>query len=181
MKILVASDIHGRLKRMQMLARAIDLFEPEKIVLLGDFLYNGPRNGVPEDYDPMGCASILNHYAQRIIAIRGNCDSRIDESILRFPMEDSRQIYLCGYRCDMIHGDLLTSELLNVQRGDILMFGHSHVPMLKKEDGVIYLNPGSISFPKMGSQPTYALMSDTRIQIQSLDHHEVIQSLEIGI
>ena len=180
MKVFIASDIHGRILRLREMLHAIDLFEPDKIVLLGDFLYNGPRNGVPDDYDPMECSQLLNRYAKKIIGIRGNCDSRVDEMLLRFPLEDSRQLYLCGYRCDMIHGDLLTGDLLNVSRGDILMFGHTHVPMLKKEDGVIYLNPGSISFPKNGSDPSYALMSDTIIQIKHLSTHQDIMSLEIG-
>ncbi len=181
MKIMVASDIHGRITRLREFLHAVDLFAPDKVILLGDFLYNGPRNGVPEDYDPMGCANLLNRYANIIIGIRGNCDSRIDEELLRFPLKDSRQMYLCGYRCDLIHGDLLTSNLVNVSRGDILMFGHTHVPMLKQADGVIYLNPGSISFPKQGSEPSYALMSDTRIQVQNLSTHEPIMALEIGV
>ena len=180
MKILIASDSHGRLLAVKKFDRLVQKYNPDKIVFLGDFLYNGPRNGVPSDYDPMACSVIFNKYASKIIAVRGNCDSRIDETLLHFKMEDSRVVFFNGFRCDLIHGDLITGELLSVSRGDILMYGHTHVYMLKHEDGVTYLNPGSISFPKNGSEPSYALMSDTIIQIKHLSTHQDIMSLEIG-
>jgi putative phosphoesterase len=80
----------------------------------------------------------------------------------------------------MVHGDLLTSEVLNVQRGDILLYGHTHVFMLKKEDGVIYVNPGSPSFPKNGNPPSYAVFEDKRIEIRSLENGEALLSLDLG-
>ena len=168
MKVLIASDIHGRLQATKRLEAVINRLSPERIILLGDYLYNGPRNGVPNDYDPMATANILNKYARIITAVRGNCDSRVDQTVLRFPFKDSEITYANGYRCDLIHGDLLTSDLVNVERGDILMFGHTHVPMLKREDGVIYLNPGSISFPKNGNPPSYALMNGNVLEVRSL-------------
>ena len=180
MRILIASDIHGRVKAVKKLDDLFQSFRPDKIVLLGDYLYNGPRNGVPDDYDPGAVASILNKYAHLIIGVRGNCDSRVDESMLRFKIEDSRVNYLNGYRCDMIHGDLLTSELLSVERGDIVMFGHTHVPMLKKEDGVIYLNPGSTSFPKNGNPPSYGVMEGLHVEIRNLENNEPLMTLELN-
>ncbi|HBX25357.1 MAG TPA: phosphodiesterase [Firmicutes bacterium] len=129
MRIIVASDIHGRILAAKKLDKLFLRYNPDKIILLGDYLYNGPRNGVPADYDPMGVSIILNKYANLITGVRGNCDSRIDAMLLKFPMEDSRVVYLNGFRCDLVHGDLLTSDVLDVQRGDILMFGHTHVYM----------------------------------------------------
>lgn len=178
MRCLVVSDIHGRLKVAKKLADLFDSAKPDKIIVLGDNLYNGPRNGVPEDYDPMGVADILNRYADKIIGIRGNCDSRVDEAVLRFRMQDSRVVYVNGFRCDLIHGDLLTSNLLQVERGDILMYGHTHIPMLKREDGVIYLNPGSPSFPKNGFPPSYAIFDRGLIKVLSLDDDTPIYELE---
>ena len=137
MRILIASDIHGRVNAAKKLDRVLNLFRPDRIFLLGDFLYNGPRNGVPTDYEPMETANILNRQAQRIIGVRGNCDSRVDEMILKFPLQDSRVLNVNGYRCGLVHGDLLTSDLIKVQRGNILMYGHTHIYSLKKEDGVI--------------------------------------------
>ena len=180
MRILIASDIHGRLEGAKKLDAIIEEKAPHRVVLLGDFLYNGPRNGVPSDYDPMSVCTILNKHARITIGVRGNCDSRVDQTLLRFPLEDSKVILLNGYRCDLVHGDLLTSELLEVERGDILMFGHTHVPMLKREDGVLYLNPGSISFPKHDNPATYAMMDETKIDIFELDSGDIFASLELA-
>lgn len=179
MRILIASDIHGRLLAAKRLETVINNLKPERILLLGDFLYNGPRNGVPADYDPMGTVAILNHFAAQVIAVRGNCDSRVDETLLRFRMEDSKVVYLNGFRCDLIHGDLLTSELLEVERGDLLIYGHTHVPVLKKTDGVIYVNPGSIGFPKQGSPASYAVMDGGHIEVRRLDDDAPFLSMDL--
>jgi len=179
MKVLIASDIHGRLEAMKRLEKVILAFHPDQIVLLGDFLYNGPRNGVPNDYDPMGVSDILNRYSSIIVGVRGNCDARIDETLLRFKLENSRTVFFNGYRCNLVHGDLLSSDLLTVQRGDVLMFGHTHLYMLKEEDGLVYLNPGSPSFPKNGNPPTFAVMDGRKIEIRSLDDGAVLSSMEL--
>ncbi len=179
MRVIIASDIHGRIRAAKKLDVVLERDKPEKIVLLGDFLYNGPRNGVPDDYDPMAVSLILNKYAHKTIGVRGNCDSRIDETLLHFPMPDSDVVHLNGYRCDLVHGDLLTSDLLSVERGDILMFGHTHVPMLKRMDGVVYLNPGSTSFPKNGNPPSYAVFDANRIEIRRLDDDATIALLDL--
>lgn len=179
MRIIIASDIHGRLLATKRLETVIANLKPERILLLGDFLYNGPRNGVPADYDPMGTAAILNRFASQVVAVRGNCDSRVDETLLRFHMQDSHVLYLNGFRCDLIHGDLLTSELLEVERGDLLMYGHTHVPMLKKSDGVYYVNPGSIAFPKEGQPASYAVMDGGHIEVRRLDDDQPFLSLDL--
>ena len=179
MRAIIVADLHGRLNVATKLAELFDAMDPDRIILLGDLLYNGPRNGVPDDYDPMKVCEILNRYAKKVIGIRGNCDSRVDEALLRFKLVDSQVVYINSFRCDLIHGDLLTSNLLHVQRGDILMYGHTHVPMLKKEDGVIYVNPGSPSFPKHGSKATYAVFDPGRIEIRSLDNNDVLEALPL--
>lgn len=180
MKALIASDIHGRKAAMAKLGAVIDALNPDRIILLGDYLYNGPRNGVPGDYDPMAVCRELNRHAGKIVGVRGNCDSRIDQSLLKFDIEDSKVVYFNGYRIDLIHGDLLTSDLLHVSRGDILMYGHTHIPMLKKQDGVVYLNPGSVSFPKNGFPPSYAVFEEREIQVLPLDGGEPIYVLSLA-
>jgi len=179
LRILIASDIHGRLLAAKRLEQVITAYQPERLILLGDYLYNGPRNGVPSDYDPMGTASILNRFAHMTLGVRGNCDSRVDQTLLRFTMEDSKIAYLNGFRCDLIHGDLLTSDLLEVERGDVLMYGHTHVPMLKKSDGVVYVNPGSIAFPKNGYPASYGVMDGGRIEIRKLDDDSPIMTVDL--
>ncbi len=179
MRIIIASDIHGRLQAAKRLEAIVSEYKPDRVVLLGDYLYNGPRNGVPEDYDPAAVAETLNRFASITLGVRGNCDSRVDQAMLRFLMEDSKIVYLNGFRCDLIHGDLLTSELLEVERGDILMYGHTHAPMLKRSDGVVYVNPGSIAFPKADFPATYAVMDGSRIEIRKLENSEPIMSMEL--
>ena len=179
MRILIASDIHGRIKAAKRLEALITEYQPDRVILLGDYLYNGPRNGVPDDYDPMGTASILNKFAAITVGIRGNCDSRVDQTLLRFRFEDSKVLFINGFRCDLIHGDLLTSDLLEVERGDVLMYGHTHVPMLKRVDGVVYVNPGSIAFPKGDYPASYATMEDKLLSIRDFETTEPFLTLEL--
>ena len=180
MRILIASDIHGRTLAAKKFDQLVLSYRPDRIILLGDYLYNGPRNGVPNDYDPLAVSMILNKNAKITIGVRGNCDSRVDASLLHFPLEDSRIVYLNGFRCDLVHGDLITSDLLDVQRGDIVMFGHTHVYMLRKDEGVVYLNPGSTSFPKNGHPATYAVMEGNHLEIRKLDDDLPLLSLDLA-
>ncbi len=179
MKILVASDIHGRLSRMEILKQRIFEFKPEKIFLLGDFMYNGPRNGVPDDYDPMAVSKLLNEFSAKVIAVRGNCDSRIDSSLLEFTLEDCPRFELDGRFFDLYHGDEYSLALLKAKEGDILCSGHTHIQVLEKKDEKIFLNPGSTSFPKGGNEPSYATIEGNVIQIRKLFDGSVIKELQI--
>lgn len=179
MKILVASDIHGRLKRMLTLQKRIDEFNPDSIFLLGDFMYNGPRNGVPDDYDPMEVSKLLNLYAKKVIAVRGNCDSRIDGTLLEFPLEDVRRFKLGNYFFDLYHGDDFSLDLLKDEPNDVLVSGHTHIQVLEKKNDRYYLNPGSTSFPKGGNEPSYATIEDDMICIRKLEDGSVIKELKL--
>lgn len=180
MRILVAADIHGRVGPTKKLCSLFLSYRPDRILLLGDYLYGGTRNGVPPDYDPSTVANLLNRYAAKIIGVKGDCDCRSDQQALHFPMmQDCRVLTIGGFRVDLIHGDLLTSDIVEVQRGDILLFGHTHVPVLKKEDGVIYFNPGSPSFPKAGSPASYGMMESGKLQLCRLDDNEPFASLDL--
>ena len=169
MRLLMASDIHGRLKRAERCAALLDRLQPDTIFLLGDYLYNGPRNGVPDDYDPLKVSEILNRYKDKIIGVRGNCDSRVDDLLLAFPLLDNRQLTLEGVEFDLYHGDEFSQKSLAPHPGAVLCSGHTHIYVLKKENGFIFLNPGSISFPKNGNPPTYALFDGKTFEIRSFD------------
>jgi putative phosphoesterase len=175
--ILFASDIHGRLHRAEKLAQLIDETKPEKVILLGDYLYNGPRNGVPDDYDPMQVSLILNRFVDVVIGVRGNCDSRIDDDLLHFPLEDNRQLIISGQEFDLYHGDAFSLKHLSPHPGAVLVSGHTHLYVLKKENGFIYLNPGSISFPKGGNPATYATFDGKKAEIHDFDDRHVLLSL----
>lgn len=178
MKILVASDIHGRTKAAKRLAEVIDETKPDKIFLLGDLLYNGPRNGVPDDYEPMEVANILNAYADKISCVCGNCDSRVDAMVLHFPLPDHLSIQEGGKRFLLIHGDDYTLPFINPKEGDIVLSGHTHIQVLEKKDGIAYLNPGSTSFPKGGNEASYALIDDSSIEIFRLSDSKSIKKMK---
>jgi len=180
MKVLIASDIHGRLLAAQKLVAAIDGFGVDKIVLLGDFLYNGPRNGVPSDYDGMAVANLLNPLADRIIGIRGNCDAKIDQDILSFPLEDRKSFVLNGFTCVLLHGDNIDPSFVKASKGNIVMSGHTHVPVLEEKSGIVYLNPGSTSFPKGGNPASFALFVDDKLSILELDTFKAMKTFTLA-
>lgn len=180
MRLLIASDIHGRLGPMKKMSSLLFSYRPDRVLLLGDYLYHGPRNALSPDCNPTEVAKLLNKWAGKIVAIKGDCDSRADQGALHFPMlEDCRILELGGHRVDLIHGDLLTSDIIEVERGDILMFGHTHVPVLKREDGVIYFNPGSLSYPKGGSPASFGIFERERLELKRLDDQATFASLDL--
>ena len=179
MKILIASDIHGRLLAAQKLVAAITSLGVDKIVLLGDYLYNGPRNGVPSDYDGMAVANLLNPLAEKIIGVKGNCDAKIDQDILSFHLEDHRSVTLNGFTCVLLHGDNFSPSFVKAAKGDIVMSGHTHLPVLEEREGIIYLNPGSTSFPKGGNPASFAILSDDKLSILELETFRVMKTFSL--
>ena len=178
-KILFASDIHGRKSRAARLAEIVKAENPDRVYLLGDYLYNGPRNGVPEDYDPMAVIASLSEFKDRILGVRGNCDAAIDLELLPFPIEDFRTVKENGRTLILSHGDRL-DEIENLERGDFVVFGHYHIPMIKEEKGVLMLNPGSISFPKKGHPASYLLFEDDTIELRDILTNETIRKVRLN-
>ena len=158
MKILFLSDIHGVPSTLkQALATAAPLGY-DRIVLLGDLLYHGPRNGVPSFYDPEKVAAILNGLKDKIIAVRGNCDAEVDQLMFDFPMMSDYSILDAGTETFFLtHGHLWNERILPpIGIGTVLAHGHTHVPELKKlECGLTIFNPGSVSLPKGGSARSF--------------------------
>lgn len=177
MKVLIASDTHGRLNAVKKLKTIIEKENPEKIILLGDFLYHGPRNGVPTDLNPIEVANLLNSFASKIIAVRGNCDARVDQMLLKFDFPDYQEVELNGYICHLFHGDLL--NLFKAKAGDLVISGHTHVPVLHQEGGIVFLNPGSTSFPKGRYPASFALWNDGFIRIKSLEDESVLKEIAL--
>lgn len=158
MKWLIASDIHGSAYWCE---RMLELFKREKadvLVLLGDILYHGPRNELPRDYNPKKVIALLNDFANgtpyeephRILCVRGNCDAEVDQMVLDFPiMADYGVIELGGRFVYLTHGHVYGEDNPpKLRRGDILIQGHTHVQRCVEKDGVLFLNPGSVSIPK---------------------------------
>lgn len=170
MKFLIASDIHGSLVYTRAL---LDRFEKEgadRLVLLGDILYHGPRNDIPEGYDTKGVAAALNEYAERVICVRGNCDAAVDQLMLSFPVLGSFGVIADGERLlYLTHGDEYgVDNPPPVLAGDAVLSGHTHVPVFIEKNGVLFVNPGSTSIPKGGSTRGYILYENGRFLRKSL-------------
>jgi putative phosphoesterase len=170
MKIFFISDIHGSLYYLE---KALERYNEEKatyIVLLGDALYHGPRNPLPEQYNPQAVASLLNQHKNNIIAIRGNCDSEVDQMLIQYPMMSDYSIILYdNRRLFLTHGHIYNEDNLpNLNENDVLIHGHTHVPVAKKHNKVYVLNPGSIALPKENSPNSYAILEKNLFQIKDL-------------
>ncbi len=171
MKLFVISDIHGSLKCLK---KAVDSYKKEKgdmILILGDELYHGPRNPIPESYDPKSVASILNGFKEKIFAVRGNCDSEVDQMLLEYPiMSDYSVIFWEGRRIFMTHGHIYNKDSLPpLCRGDILIYGHTHIPLAETHEGIFILNPGSITFPKENYPNSYGIFENNSFKVKTFE------------
>lgn len=158
MKIVFMSDVHGVPSTLKAALSAADTLGYERLVLLGDLLYHGPRNGVPNFYDPVKVAAMLNGLKDRIVAVRGNCDAEVDQMMVEFPITDDYRVLDAGNRKFFLtHGHLWNEwKLPPVGIADVLAHGHTHVPELKTlECGMTIFNPGSVSLPKGGSSRSF--------------------------
>jgi len=171
MKLFFISDIHGSYYYIRKALEAFRREEAEYIVILGDELYHGASNPLPLEYNPQETAKALNELAGQIIAIRGNCDSEVDQMVLDFPMmSDYASILHNGRRLFLTHGHLYNNNHLpKLQENDILFYGHTHIPKLEKKDGIYVINPGSITFPKENTPNTYGVLEGHTFFIKDLD------------
>ena len=162
MKLMIASDIHGSAAYCRDLLAACDAEAPDRLLLLGDLLYHGPRNDLPHGYAPKEVISLLNGRAEKLLCVRGNCEAEVDQMVLAFPvMADYAWIEVNGLRIFATHGHLHgESTPPPLSKNDILLCGHTHVPAWNRHDGYLYLNPGSVSIPKEGSQRGYMILED---------------------
>ena len=162
MKLMFASDIHGSaLYAKQLLAR-MEEEAPQRLVLLGDLLYHGPRNGLPDGYAPKEVAALLNAVRPRPVCVRGNCEAEVDQMVLPFPvLADYCLLESAGHLIYATHGHHFNEDHLPpLHPGDVLLHGHTHIPRRTLRDGVYVLNPGSVSIPKAGSWHGYMTLED---------------------
>lgn len=171
MKWFVASDIHGSAYYCEKMLRAFDREKADRMLLLGDLLYHGPRNDLPEGYDPKGVIRLLNERRESILCVRGNCEAEVDQMVLEFPVmadycvvcTEDRIIYAT-------HGHLFGEDNPPaLQPGDILLCGHTHVPKCVDHREYLYLNPGSVSLPKEGSYRGYMTITDDVVDWKDLE------------
>ena len=170
MKWMIASDIHGSAYYCRQLLNAYNREQADRLLLLGDLLYHGPRNDLPEEYDPKQVIELLNAKKQHILCVRGNCDAEVDQMVLNFPI-------MADY-CAIADGDTLIyathghtyneQNLPPLHRGDILLHGHTHVPACVPHDTYTCMNPGSVAIPKAGSWHGYMIMENDRFQWKTM-------------
>ena len=153
MKMIIASDIHGSAYWCRKLMDLAEQHQPEKLILLGDLLYHGPRNDLPRDYAPKQVIPMLSAWADRIIAVRGNCEAEVDQMVLPFPcMAEYTQLLADGTLFFLTHGHHHNPDSLPaLAEGSIFLSGHTHVKLDEVRGGIRCMNPGSVSIPKDGS------------------------------
>ncbi len=170
----VISDIHGNATNLAKALTISDQHHADFILVLGDLLNHGPRNGVPTAYDPMQVGALLNARKQQIIAVRGNCDSEVDSMVVEIPITSvCNTLVINKHRCFMTHGHKYKPTdyaKLALMAGDMFLSGHTHISVLERnDDGVIIFNPGSITFPKGNGIKSMGIITEKRIQLVDLD------------
>ena len=171
MKWLIASDIHGSAYYCEKLLQAFHRESADRLLLLGDILYHGPRNDLPRDYEPKRVISMLNNIKDSILCVRGNCDTEVDQMVLEFPVLAEYAIISTDKNMVFAtHGHNFNNEKLPpVKKGDILLHGHTHIPACMEFDTHIYINPGSVSIPKENSPNSYITFDGNTFLWKELD------------
>lgn len=171
MKLMVASDIHGSAYYCEKMLQAYEREGAERLLILGDILYHGPRNDLPREYAPKKVIEMLNAKKKELCAIRGNCDTEVDQMVLAFPiLADYCLLMLEGICIYATHGHVYREDKLPpLKKGDVLLHGHTHIYEAKKAGEQFILNPGSISIPKGGNPPTYGMLENGSFAVKDLD------------
>lgn len=180
MKWMFASDIHGSAYYCRKMLEAYQAEEAGRLILLGDILYHGPRNDLPKEYAPKEVIAMLNPMKNDICAVRGNCEAEVDQMVLDFPVMADYALILYGERnLYATHGHIYNeNNLPPLKNGDILIHGHTHVLKAEKREDYTLLNPGSVSIPKEGNPPSYAILEDGLFTIKGFDG-TIIKELQL--
>ena len=180
MKWFIASDIHGSSYYTNKMLIAYEVEKADRMLLLGDILYHGPRNDLPRDYAPKEVIEMLNSFSDSILCVRGNCDTEVDQMVLKFPImadyavicEGEKMIFAThghNYNCD---------KLPPLHSGDILLHGHTHIPVCENHENFTYINPGSVSIPKENSHHGYMILENGVFTWKDFDGN-VVMTYEI--
>ncbi|MBO7450163.1 MAG: phosphodiesterase [Clostridiales bacterium] len=170
MKIMVASDIHGDIVKCRDVIAKFNEEKADKLLLLGDLLYHGPRNDLPKDYAPKEVIKELNALKERIIAVRGNCDTEVDQMVIEFPIM-AEYIYIVSGDVTIFatHGHHHNPDNLPfLAPGSIFLYGHTHVALDEMRGDIRIMNPGSPSIPKNGTAPSYIIIENGEAELKRL-------------
>lgn len=171
MKLMIASDIHGSAYYCEKMLEAYDREQADKLLILGDILYHGPRNDLPKEYAPKKVIALLNERKEQLLCVRGNCEAEVDQMVLEFPvLAEYALLYLDGHTIFATHGHIYNKQNLPpLKKGDILLHGHTHVQALEELEDYYYLNPGSVSIPKEGNMNSYMIYENHVFTIKDME------------
>lgn len=177
MKFVIASDLHGAAPAVRALVERIDRETPDRVLLLGDLLYHGPRNDLPDEYAPKEVIAMLNGVRDRLLCVRGNCEAEVDQMVLDFPvMADYCALMWEDHVLYATHGHLHGEDNPPpLGRDGFLLCGHTHVPCCHRHESFTYLNPGSVSIPKNGSAHSYAVLEGGVMTWKDLEGGEFLR------
>lgn len=169
MKLLIVSDIHGSGHYARKIKEIYEREMPDKLVLLGDLYYHGPKNDLTLEYAPMEVSDVLNSLKDNIIAVRGNCDAQVDEMISDFRIQEEVEMNINNKKVLFTHGHIHNIDSIPDKTIEIMFYGHFHTGFIKKENGIIFANPGSISLPKDNTEHSYLIFDENELILKDLD------------
>lgn len=172
MKYIIASDIHGSSYYAKLLVDKINEYNVDKVVLLGDVLYHGPRNPLPKEYDPMKVVDLLKSIKNKLIWIKGNCDSEVDEMVLELNSVVLGLLVINNTNFYLSHGH---NPVNNLNVNDFLVTGHTHINKYEKINGINYLNCGSVSLPKEDTTNSFILIEDNKIKCLDFNNNIIFE------
>ena len=178
MKLLIISDIHGSGYYAKKIKEIYELERPDKLVLLGDLYYHGPRNDLTQEYAPMEVAEILNSLKDNIIAVRGNCDAEVDEMISDFRIQEEVEMVVNNKKVLFTHGHVHNIDSIPDRTIDIMFYGHFHTGFIKEEYGKIFANPGSISLPRNNTKHSYIIFNENELVLKDIDGN-IIENINL--
>lgn len=184
MKLMIASDIHGSALYCKKMLDAYKSESADKLLILGDILYHGPRNNLPDGYEPKEVISMLNGVSDELLCVRGNCDTEVDQMVLNFPiMADYCILWPEERMIFATHGHHFGKDNIpNIKSGDILLCGHTHVPAFESVGDmpeVLYVNPGSVSIPKENSPHSYMILDGASLLWKDLESMNIYREEEL--
>ncbi len=170
MKLMIASDIHGSAYWCEKMLNAFEAQKADKLILLGDILYHGPRNNLPDGHDPKRVIAMLNPLKDKILCVRGNCDCEVDQMVLEFPvLAEYAWINAEGVNMFATHGHKFSPDNPPpLSRGEVLLNGHTHVPKIEDKGDYLYVNCGSVALPKENSAHSYVIFEDGRFSLMEI-------------
>ena len=173
MKYLIFSDLHGSSASAEIIVSKFKEFSCDKMICLGDVLYHGPRNDLPDNYKPKQVIKILNEYQDKIICIKGNCDAEVDQMVLSFPIINQLDINLNGIDCHLEHGHHLDVLKSNAK---VIFYGHTHISLITQNNNQLFINPGSITIPKNNTKRSFMVLDEKVLTLYDIDNNILLQT-----